>query len=37
MAMGMLPWSKLWLYLVAELLGAALAAGIFRVANPEDQ
>ena len=37
MAMGMLPWSKLWLYLVAELLGAALAAGVFRVANPDDR
>jgi aquaporin Z len=37
MAMGMFPWSKVWLYLVAELLGAALAAGIFRVVNPEDR
>jgi len=30
MTMRMLAWSTLWLYLVAELLGAAAAALTFR-------
>ena len=33
MTMGMLPWSLLWLYVVAELLGAAAAALAFRALN----
>ena len=33
MTMGMLPWSLLWLYLGAELLGAAAAALAFRALN----
>jgi aquaporin Z len=37
MTMGMLAWSKLWLYVVAELLGAAAAAGMFKAINPEDR
>jgi aquaporin Z len=37
MMMGMLPWSKLWLYLVAELAGGAAAALVFKVINPEDR
>jgi aquaporin Z len=37
MTMGLLVWSKLWLYVVAELLGAAAAAGVFRALNPEDR
>jgi aquaporin Z len=36
-AMGMLPWSTLWLYLVADLLGGAAAAGVFRGLNPADR
>jgi aquaporin Z len=36
MIMGMLPWSYLWLYLVAELLGAAVAALTFRWLNASD-
>ncbi len=34
MTMGMLPWSYLWLYLVAELLAGAAAALVFRVMVP---
>jgi aquaporin Z len=37
MTMGMLPWSKLWLYVAADLLGAAVAAGVFKVINPQDR
>jgi len=37
MIMGMLPWGKLWLYLVAQLLGAAAAALAFKTMNPEDK
>jgi len=33
----MLPWGKLWLYLVAQLLGAAAAALAFKTMNPEDK
>ena len=35
MAMGMLPWANLPLYVAAELLGAAAAALAFRALNPE--
>lgn len=31
---GMLPWSSLWLYIVAELLGGAAAALVFKALNP---
>jgi aquaporin Z len=37
MIMGMLPWGKLWLYLVAELIGGATAALVFKAINPEDR
>lgn len=37
MTMGMLPWAKLWLYLAAELAGAALAAVVFKAINPKDR
>jgi aquaporin Z len=33
MVMGLLPWSQLWLYLVAEIAGAALAAVAFKAVN----
>jgi aquaporin Z len=36
-AMGLLPWSNLWLYLVAELLGGAAAALVFKALHPEDR
>jgi aquaporin Z len=35
--MGLLAWSNLWIYLVANLAGAALAAGVFRFVNPQDR
>ena len=37
MIMGMLPWGTLWLYLAAQLLGAAVAAFVFKFMNPEDR
>jgi aquaporin Z len=35
-AMGMLPWSMLWLYLAAEFAGGALAAAVFHALTPAD-
>jgi len=37
MTMGMLPWAKLWVYLVAQLAAGAAAALVFRWINPEDK
>jgi aquaporin Z len=37
MIMGMLPWGKLWLYLVAQVIAGAAAAFVFRWINPEDR
>src|SRR5580765_5276288 len=34
---GQLPWSSLWLYLVAELLAGAAAAFVFKALNPASQ
>ncbi|MFD0692041.1 MIP/aquaporin family protein [Actinomadura fibrosa] len=34
--MGLFAWSKIWIWLLADLAGAAVAAGIFLVLNPED-
>ena len=34
--LGLLPWSNLWLYLAADLLGGAVAAMVFKGLNPED-
>jgi aquaporin Z len=31
---GLLPWSNLWIYIVAELLGGAAAAFVFKALNP---
>jgi aquaporin Z len=36
-AMGLVPWSNLWLYLVAELAGGAIAAFAFKALHPEDR
>lgn len=33
-ALGLLPWSSIWLYLAANFLGAAVAAVAFKVMNP---
>jgi aquaporin Z len=35
--MGLSAWGNLWYYVVAELAAAALAALVFRWANPEDR
>jgi aquaporin Z len=34
MLMGIVNWSNLWVYLLAEVLGAAVAAVVFRYLNP---
>jgi aquaporin Z len=36
MLMGIFAWSNLWIYLLAEVVGAVLAALAFRYLNPED-
>src|SRR5215472_3081214 len=36
MLMGLLGWSNLWIYLLAEVVGAAVAAITFRYLNPAD-
>ena len=35
--MGMFSWSNLWLYLVADFLGGAVAGLAFNALNPEDR
>jgi aquaporin Z len=35
-AMGISPWANLWVYLVADCLGAAAAAATFKSLNPDD-
>ncbi|MBI1798005.1 MAG: aquaporin [Candidatus Eisenbacteria bacterium] len=35
--MGISPWPNLWIYLVAELLGAAIAAIAFGLTHPDDR
>jgi aquaporin Z len=35
--MGLSVWSNIWIYLVANLLGGAVAAGTFKFLNPEDK
>ena len=37
MIVGMLPWGKLWLYLAAQLIGAGVAALVFKFMNPQDR
>jgi len=36
MIVGLLPAHMIWLYVIAELLGGALAAFVFRFLNPDD-
>lgn len=33
---GLSAWSNIWIYVVANLVGGALAAGVFRIISPED-
>jgi len=35
--MGLVGWSNIWLYLVADLLGGLVAGLMFKVLNPEDK
>jgi aquaporin Z len=35
--MGMLPWSMLWVYLLADFAGGAAAALVFKTLNPMDR
>jgi aquaporin Z len=35
--MGLSAWSNIWIYLVANFAGGALAASTFRCLNPEDK
>ncbi|KAB2347051.1 porin [Actinomadura rudentiformis] len=35
--MGLIAWSKIWIWLVVTLAGGAAAAGAFLVLNPEDR
>jgi aquaporin Z len=37
MTMGLLPWAKLWLYVVAQLAAGAAAALVFRWINADDR
>ena len=34
--MGLLPWANIWLYLVADFLGGALAAFAFNAINADE-
>jgi len=36
MTFGLAAWKNFWIYLLADLIGAALAAYAFKAANPED-
>lgn len=36
MLAGVLSWANIWIYLIANLLGGALAAVVFRFLNPDD-
>jgi aquaporin Z len=36
-ALGLAPWSSIWIYLTAELAAGALAAVAFKGLNPEDK
>ena len=35
-ALGLSTWSNIWIYLVADFLGGAAAAGAFKAVNPAD-
>jgi aquaporin Z len=34
--MGLSPWPNIWIYLVAEFVGGAAGAGVFKAVNPTD-
>ena len=35
--MGLSAWLNLWIFLVANFLGGAAVAGVFRLLNPSDR
>ncbi|HZE40878.1 MAG TPA: aquaporin [Stackebrandtia sp.] len=35
--MGLISWSSVWVHLVAEIAGAAVAAGVFLFVNPDER
>src|SRR3984893_6782368 len=35
--MGLSPWQNIWIYLVADFAGAAMAAGAFKALNPAER
>jgi aquaporin Z len=35
--MGLSSWPNIWIYLVAEFAGAAVAAGAFKALNPAER
>lgn len=35
-AMGLSAWNDIWMFLLANFIGAALAATVYRVANPDE-
>jgi hypothetical protein len=34
--MGLSSWPNIWIYLIADFVGAAVAAGAFKALNPAD-
>ena len=34
--LGISPWANIWIYHVGNFAGAAVAAGVFKFANPGD-
>ena len=34
--MGLSPWPNIWIYLLADFVGGAAAAGVFKAVNPTD-
>lgn len=36
-AMGIFAWAKIWVWLLADLAGGALAGAVFLVLNPDDR
>lgn len=37
MVMGIVSWGNIWIYLVANFVGGAAAAAVFKVFNPQDK
>jgi aquaporin Z len=35
-SIGLFSWSAIWIFLIANFAGAALAAPVFRLLNPDD-